>query len=94
MNDENKGVGISIGGRVQGVGFRYFARRSASRYGVTGWVRNEPNGTVTVVAEGDGKSVDAFVESLRRGPSSAKITSFDVNEKKYEGAFSSFGVKY
>ncbi|MFP4443764.1 MAG: acylphosphatase, partial [Spirochaetia bacterium] len=53
MSDDKKKVEITIGGRVQGVGFRYYAKRSASRYGVSGWVRNEPNGMVTAVAEGD-----------------------------------------
>jgi acylphosphatase len=94
MADDKKKVEITIGGRVQGVGFRYYAKRSASRYGVAGWVKNEPNGMVTAVAEGDSNAVDNFVDSLKKGPSSAKITTFDVREGSYEGSFSAFGVKY
>lgn len=67
-----------IGGRVQGVGFRMFAQASASVENVHGYVRNLEDGRVEAVVEGDQESVDRVERALRRGPSSARIDSFDV----------------
>lgn len=53
-------------GRVQGVGFRATAHELANRHGVTGWVRNEPEGTVGLVAEGPDQAVEAFLAELRK----------------------------
>ena len=57
-----------ISGRVQGVGYRYFACRAAEASGVAGTVRNLPDGTVEAVAEGDPAAVAAFRAELERGP--------------------------
>ena len=67
-----------IGGRVQGVGFRVFAESHASREGVHGYVRNLPDGRVEAVVEGDQEAVDRVEMALRRGPSGARIESFQV----------------
>jgi acylphosphatase len=69
-----------ITGRVQGVGFRWFAHDAAARQGVHGWVRNLADGSVEVVAEGEQASVDALEAAVRRGPSSARVERFDVEE--------------
>ncbi|HDS74286.1 MAG TPA: acylphosphatase [Firmicutes bacterium] len=69
---------IRIIGRVQGVGFRFFTVKHASRYTVTGWVRNRPDGSVEVEAEGPRDRVEAFIEELRHGPSFAHIDDVDV----------------
>jgi acylphosphatase len=69
-----------ITGRVQGVGFRWFAHDAAARQGVHGWVRNLADGSVEVVAEGEQTSVDALEAAVRRGPSSARVERFDVEE--------------
>ena len=53
-------------GRVQGVSFRYYTRLEAQRLGVTGWVANQRNGTVRVVAQGQEAAVSAFIEFLHR----------------------------
>ncbi|MBL4697794.1 MAG: acylphosphatase [Phycisphaerales bacterium] len=53
-------------GRVQGVGFRARARTIAANYPVTGWVRNEPDGTVMLEAQGDEESLENFLNELRR----------------------------
>lgn len=55
-------------GRVQGVGFRYFACRHADALGVRGWVRNLPNGDVEVHAEGDATALSALEGRLQEGP--------------------------
>jgi acylphosphatase len=67
-----------IGGRVQGVGFRYFAEEVAHREGVHGWVRNLPDGRVEVAADGDAESIERFERSLRHGPRGARVDAFEV----------------
>ena len=67
-----------IGGRVQGVGFRMFAEAAAVREGVHGYVRNLEDGSVEAVVEGDQAAVDRVELALRRGPSGARVESFDV----------------
>lgn len=67
-----------IGGRVQGVGFRMFAESAAAREGVHGYVRNLDDGRVEAVVEGDQASVDRVELALRRGPSGARVESFEV----------------
>jgi acylphosphatase len=67
-----------IGGRVQGVGFRFFAEAQATREGVHGYIRNLPDGRVEALVEGDQESVDRVEMALRRGPAGARIENFDV----------------
>ncbi len=67
-----------LAGRVQGVGFRFFAEEWAERLGVGGFARNLPDGRLELVAEGPEPAVQAFLEAMRRGPSSAVVRSFEV----------------
>jgi acylphosphatase len=69
-----------ISGRVQGVGFRYFAERAARHAGVTGWVRNLGDGRVEAHAEGTRQAVDQFEGRLRQGPSRSDIRGFESRE--------------
>ena len=64
-------------GRVQGVGFRYFVRERAQELELSGWVRNEPDGSVSGEAAGDLSRLEAFREVLERGPSFARISRLD-----------------
>ena len=57
-----------VQGRVQGVGFRYFVVREAQHLGLTGWVRNRPDGTVETEAVGDEATLERFVAKVRLGP--------------------------
>jgi acylphosphatase len=66
-----------VHGRVQGVGFRYFVRQEAQALELSGWVRNEADGTVRGEAAGDFSRLEAFREILERGPSGARITRLD-----------------
>ena len=75
-----------VSGRVQGVGFRYFARQRADRLGVAGFARNLPNGSVEVVAEGDAGAMAAFEDALRQGPSFADVTNVQRTEIPPRGA--------
>lgn len=67
-----------IRGVVQGVGFRYFADRTARRLGLSGFVRNLPDGRVEAAAEGARPLVDEFMAQMRRGPSGALIQDLFV----------------
>ena len=67
-----------IGGRVQGVGFRLFAQDAAAVEGVHGYVRNLDDGHVEAFVEGDQESVDRVERALRRGPSGARVESFEA----------------
>jgi len=69
-----------IDGRVQGIGFRWFARAAARRLGVAGWVRNLPTGQVEAEAQGSAEEVEAFELELRRGPPGSLVTEFAVSE--------------
>jgi acylphosphatase len=89
-----KAVHVRIGGRVQGVGFRYFALREAAAHGVTGWVRNLADGGVEARVEGSAARVDAFLASLREGPRMSHVEEFDVRDVEATGAFRSFEVRY
>ena len=67
-----------VRGRVQGVGFRYFAERAARELGVRGWVRNRPDGTVETLAEGETEVLDRYLDRLRKGPLGSRVDAVDV----------------
>jgi len=69
-----------IGGRVQGVGFRFYTEHAAAREGIQGWVRNLPDGGVEVAAEGDAESMTRFEQAIRQGPRGARVDRFDVHD--------------
>jgi acylphosphatase len=83
---------VIVSGRVQGVFFRDSVRRRAETAGVSGWVRNTPDGTVEAVFEGEPAAVDELVGFCRRGPSSAEVASVQVMEEAPEG-LSGFQVR-
>jgi acylphosphatase len=76
---------ILIYGFVQGVGFRFAVQRTASSRGVSGWVRNRPDGSVEAVFEGDPEDVEALVDFCRRGPRGAEVERVEVEEELPEG---------
>lgn len=84
---------ILIGGRVQGVGFRFFAEERASVEGLHGWVRNLPDGRVEVRLEGDEESVTRVETALRRGPAGARVETFDVQPETPTGRATGFAVR-
>jgi acylphosphatase len=82
-----------IGGRVQGVGFRYFAREAALRENVHGWVRNLSDRRVEVFAEGEADAVARFEGHIRSGPSAARVEDVDVQEEQPTRDCSGFDVR-
>ena len=93
-NSEKTGLHARIHGRVQGVGFRYNTRSEAKRRNLSGWVKNEPDGTVTVVCEGPADQVDRFARWLKKGPPGARVTHVDMKRVSYRGTFSGFTVEF
>lgn len=77
---------VRVRGRVQGVGFRMAAARHAGRLGVAGTVRNLLDGTVEAAVEGAEQDVEAMVDWLRTGPSSARVDGFDRRQEEPRGA--------
>lgn len=71
-----KRIEITIGGRVQGVGFRYFVHKQAVAYGISGFVRNLPNGSVYVEAEAEKHNLELFCNACKQGPNRAFVKSF------------------
>jgi acylphosphatase len=93
--NENRSAGAiraRVIGRVQGVGFRYTCWHEARRLGLSGWVRNEPDGSVEVWAEGGAEKLDRFVQWLRQGPPGARVDSLDC-EKRQAAGYRDFGIE-
>jgi acylphosphatase len=81
---------VRILGRVQGVGFRYWTREQAQSLGISGWVRNEPDGSVTALIAGAPDAVGAMLERLRQGPAGSRVVELlteRATEQDLEGEF-------
>jgi len=76
---------VVVYGRVQGVFFRDYARRLASRGGVNGWIRIRPDGGVEVVFEGNSEAVERLVRFSRDGPRGASVERVEVLDEEPEG---------
>jgi acylphosphatase len=83
---------IKISGRVQGVGFRYFCYRRGVACGLAGWVRNDPDGSVSILAEGDRAGIERYIEELKAGPPAAVVADVDVDWREFSGRHSSFEI--
>jgi acylphosphatase len=83
---------VVVRGRVQGVFFRDSCRREAGGRGVTGWVRNTPDGSVEAVFEGPADAVDAMVAWVHEGPPHATVAGVSVRTERPEG-LSDFQVR-
>ena len=82
-----------VSGRVQGVGFRWFAFDAAQREGLHGYVANQDDGTVEAVAEGEAESVERFERALRRGPSKSRVEHVMVDEIEPAAGNSGFNIR-
>ena len=81
-----------IKGRVQRVGFRFFVENAAQREGIHGYVRNQHDGSVEVVAEGDADAMQRFEMAVRRGPSGARVEEVDTLDVEPSNRFAGFRV--
>jgi len=82
-----------ISGRVQGVGFRFFAEAAGVRDGLHGWVRNLPDGRVEIAVEGDAEAIDRFEGHVRHGPPGARVDLVEVDEQMPTGHATGFHIR-
>jgi acylphosphatase len=85
-------VRVVVRGLVQGVNYRASCRGAARRLGLTGFVRNLPDGSVEAVAEGPREALERFVDWCRDGPPWAKVTAIEVDWRPAAGEYGSFDV--
>jgi len=93
MPDEARLLAV-VHGYVQGVNFRYFVLRLAGSLDLKGYVRNLPDGSVEVVAEGERDRLERLVEQLKVGPRAARVTDVEERWADYSGEFADFRIRY
>ena len=84
---------ITVHGRVQGVGFRYFVEHAANGLGLAGSVRNCPDSTVEIMVEGDAGKIVEFIERVEQGPPLARVRRVDVADIPAQGTYKSFSIE-
>lgn len=82
-----------IGGRVQGVGFRFFTEAAAAREGLHGWVQNLPDGRVEISAEGEADAIERFERHVRHGPPGARVSDVQVDDSAPTHRETGFSVR-
>jgi acylphosphatase len=85
---------IRVRGMVQGVGYRYFVRNEAKALGLSGFVKNKPDGSVEIVAEGERGLVDSLIGKLRVGPHYASVGGLDIQWEEPTGQFGDFDYAF
>lgn len=87
-----KQVHLFVRGRVQGVFFRASSQREAKRLGLTGWVKNRPDGSVEILAEGEEDGLKELIGWANRGPTAARVERVDVRWRSFAGDFFDFRI--
>lgn len=87
-----KRVLLIVRGRVTGVFFRAATQREARRLGITGWVKNRPDGNIEILAEAEEDAIREMVSWAQHGPSAARVDDVDVRWRSYTGEFSDFRI--
>ena len=85
---------LTIHGRVQGVYYRKLSKSKALELMIKGWVANEADGTVSVVAEGPENNMDQFIDWCHSGPSRSEVTKVEVEKSIFTNEFGDFEVRY
>lgn len=84
---------VRIEGRVQGVWFRQSTKLTADKFGVSGWVRNNPDGSVEAIFEGNRPAVQAVIDWCQQGPELARVDDLRATWHQATGEFSDFRVR-
>jgi acylphosphatase len=82
-----------VRGRVQGVGFRWFVEREAHILGIAGWVRNNADGSVEVLAQGSRDQLSGLRSRLREGPRAARVDAVEESEVRASAGLTSFRIE-
>ncbi|HZM70880.1 MAG TPA: acylphosphatase [Candidatus Cryosericum sp.] len=85
---------LLIRGLVQGVGFRFFTERSARHLGLSGYVRNLPDGRVEVVAAGPEDDLEAFITQVRQGPVAGRVDDVEITDTRLEERTHRFEIRH
>lgn len=85
---------LRIHGKVQGVGYRFYATRVARRMGLKGWIQNNRDGTVEALVEGEKQNIDDWIEEIREGPRYAEVVRIEQETKDFSGKLPDFDVKF
>lgn len=85
-----KRLEVNVRGRVQGVAFRWYTRQRALSLGLTGWVRNRPDGSVQILAEGEPGDLETFCDWTARGPDHARVDHQEIAWSEAAGKFDDF----
>jgi acylphosphatase len=85
---------LRISGRVQGVCYRWYTRDTAADLGLSGWVRNLPDGAVELVAEGPREKLEQLLGWCRRGPDLARVTDIQAEWEEATGEFHQFSIRH
>ncbi len=75
-----KSIEITVKGRVQGVGFRYFVKKTAEKHGIKGYVKNLSDGNVFIVAQGEEFKINLFIEEIKKGSPMSYVTGISVQD--------------
>jgi acylphosphatase len=89
-----QGRHIRIHGKVQGVGYRFYATRVARRLGLKGWIQNLRDGSVEAMVEGEPDAIDEWIDDVREGPRYAEVTKIDQEVREFTGKLADFDVKF
>ena len=84
---------LTVYGRVQGVGFRYYVQYTGNRMGLSGDVRNRADSTVEIVVEGDARKMADFIRQVEKGPPLSRVERVDVLDIPVKGTYSSFSIE-
>lgn len=87
-------VHLKITGYVQGVFYRATTRETAVRLGLHGWVRNRPDGSVELVAEGEESEINKLIDWCQKGPAGADVHDVEVSREKPTGEFTEFAIRH
>ena len=87
-------VHMIASGRVQGVGFRFFVRQQASARGLSGWVRNLPDGSVEIHAEGDRELLEDLAARVEQGPTFGRVDDLAVDWVAPDGSYHQFTIEF
>lgn len=89
-----KQILLTVHGKVQGVGFRYFSQMKAVQFNIKGWVRNCNDGTVEIFAQGLPDNLNRFIDEIKRGNPFSKVDDVIMKEEIKSEIYHSFMIKY
>ena len=85
---------IRVSGRVQGVGFRYWTLQRAKQLDLTGLVKNDPDGSVFVLAEGERSNIESLIDQVKYGPQTAAVADVSASWREFENKYSDFKITH